>query len=141
MNTVLMTYAARQRWHNEDFFSVAVPDPGSRIGFFRIPDLGSRIPNPYFWEISDRFFVKKFYNSLKIGLNFFLQHFKNKIIYNFVKFMATKKLWQLFFVHPCLLMRFLDPGSGMGKNQDPGSGITIPEPQHCFFSDTRYCDQ
>jgi hypothetical protein len=22
-------------------------DPGSGIGFFRIPDLGSRIPNPY----------------------------------------------------------------------------------------------
>ncbi len=25
----------------------------------------------------------------------------------------------------------LDPGSGMGKNQDPGSGINIPDPQHC----------
>jgi hypothetical protein len=24
-----------------------------------------------------------------------------------------------------------DPGSGMGKNQDPGSGINIPDPQHC----------
>ncbi len=24
----------------------------------------------------------------------------------------------------------LDPGSGMGKNQDPGSGINIPDPQH-----------
>jgi hypothetical protein len=22
-------------------------DPGSGIGFFRVPDLGSRIPNPY----------------------------------------------------------------------------------------------
>ncbi len=29
--------------------------PGSGIGFFRIPDLGSRIPNPYFWELSDNF--------------------------------------------------------------------------------------
>jgi hypothetical protein len=28
---------------------------------------------------------------LKIDPNFFLQHFKNKIILNFVKFMATKK--------------------------------------------------
>jgi hypothetical protein len=29
-----------------------------------------------------------------------------------------------------------DPGSGMGKNQDPGSGINIPDPQHwkwCFI--------
>ncbi len=24
------------------------PDPGSGIGFFRIPDLGSQIPNSYF---------------------------------------------------------------------------------------------
>jgi hypothetical protein len=24
-----------------------------------------------------------------------------------------------------------DPGSGMGKNQDPGSGINIPDPPHC----------
>jgi hypothetical protein len=23
-----------------------------------------------------------------------------------------------------------DPGSGMGKNQDPGSGIDIPDPPH-----------
>ncbi len=23
-----------------------------------------------------------------------------------------------------------DPGSGMGKYQDPGSGINIPDPQH-----------
>jgi hypothetical protein len=25
-----------------------------------------------------------------------------------------------------------DPRSGMGKNQDPGSGINIPDPQHCI---------
>jgi hypothetical protein len=25
-----------------------------------------------------------------------------------------------------------DPASGMGKNQDPGSGINIPDPQQCF---------
>jgi hypothetical protein len=24
--------------------------------------------------------------------------------------------------------------SGMGKNQDLGSGLNIPDPQHCFFS-------
>jgi hypothetical protein len=34
--------------------------------------------------------------------------------------------------HPSLLLLFLDPGSGMDKNQDPGSGIVIPDPQHCF---------
>jgi hypothetical protein len=29
-----------------------------------------------------------------------------------------------------------DPGSGMGKNQDPGSGINIPDPQHCVLQST-----
>jgi hypothetical protein len=30
-----------------------------------------------------------------------------------------------FFFHPSLSLLFLDLGSGMGKNQDPGSGINI----------------
>jgi len=42
--------------------------------------------------------------------------FKNKIIFNFVKFVTTKKIrlqiFSTFFV-----------GSGIDKNQDPGSGI------------------
>ncbi len=75
-------------------------DPGSGIGFFRIPDLGSRIPNPYFWEFSDNFLSKKFNKSLKIGPNFFVQHFKHKIIYNFVKFMAIKKGMTTIFFSP-----------------------------------------
>ncbi len=47
-----------------------------------------------------------------------------------------------------LLLLFLDPGSGMGKNQDPGSGINIPDPQHCsgrylirHSSKHIYCDE
>ena len=92
-------------------------DPGSGIGFFRIPDLGSRIPNPYFWELSDNFLGKKFYNSLKIDPNLFLKHFKNKIIFNFVKFVATKNVWQQILFHPSLLLLFLDPGSEI---RDPG---------------------
>jgi hypothetical protein len=42
-----------------------------------------------------------------------------------------------FFFTPLFSTLFLDPGSeirdpgsGMGKNQDPGSGIYIPDPQH-----------
>jgi hypothetical protein len=72
-----------------------------------MPDLGSRIPNPYFLDL-------------------------------FVKFVATKNGMTTNFSHPSLLLLFLDPGwirdpgSGMGKNQDPGSGINIPDPQHCF---------
>jgi hypothetical protein len=58
---------------------VEILTPGSGIGFF--PDPGSRIadPNPYFLELSDKFLGKKFYNSLKTGPHFFLQHLKNKI--------------------------------------------------------------
>jgi hypothetical protein len=37
---------------------------------------------------------------------------------------------QQIFFHPALLLLFLDPESGMVKNQDPASGINIPDPQH-----------
>jgi hypothetical protein len=44
---------------------------------------------------------------------------------------------QQIFFHRFLLLLFLDPGteirdpeSGVGKNQDPGSGINIPDPPH-----------
>ncbi len=111
---VLQTYCRKR-------ISVADPDPGSgafltpgsRIGFFPDPDLGSRIPNPYFWELSDNFLGKKFYDSLKIGPSFFLQHFKNKyVVFNFVKFIASKKRYdKKFFFHPCLSLVFWYPGS------------------------------
>ncbi len=114
-------------------------DPGSGIGFFgsRIPDLGSRNPNPYFWGLSDNFLSKKFYNSWKLAQIFFLQHFKNKIIFSYVKFVATKKGMRTYFFSPLSFAAVFgsgirDPGSGMGKNQNLGTGINIPDPQHCL---------
>jgi glutamine synthetase len=53
---------------------------------------------------------------LKIGQHFFLEHLNNKIIFNYVKFVATKKGMTTNFFSPLL---FWDPGSGMGKTQDP----------------------
>ncbi len=100
------------------------PDPGSGIGFS-----GSRIPTPYFLELSDKFLGKKFYNSLKTGPNYLLPHLKNKIIFNFV---ATKKGLTTNFFSPLSFVAVFgsgirdprsgirDPGSGMVKNQDPG---------------------
>jgi hypothetical protein len=80
--------------------SVADPDPVS--GAFLTSGSGilsgSRIPNPYFRELGDNFLDKKFYN------------FKNKIIFNFVKFVATIKGMTKNFFHPSLLMLLLDPG-------------------------------
>ncbi len=110
-------------------------------------DPGSRIPNPYFWELSDNFLGKKFYNSLKIGPNFFLQHFKNKIVQFCEIYYFKKKVSQQIFFHPCLSLLFWDPGSeiwdpgsGMGKNQDPGSGINIPDPQDWFWQKLNFLD-
>jgi hypothetical protein len=99
------------------------PDPkpwGSVIGFFQIPDPRSRIPDPgsqthIFESFSDNFLGKKFYNSLKIGPNFFLQHFKNK---QFCEFIATKKRYDNKFFRPSLLLLFLDPRSAI---RNPGS--------------------
>jgi hypothetical protein len=49
-----------------------------------------------------------------------------------VKFVATKKGVTTNFFS---LLSFAPVfGSGMGKNQDPGSGINIPDPQHCIQS-------
>ncbi len=76
--------------------------------------------------------VKKFYNSLKISPIFFLQQFKTEIICNFVKFVATLKVMTTNFFSPLSFVAVLDPGSGMAKNQDPGSGINIPDPQYWY---------
>jgi hypothetical protein len=77
---------------------------------------------------------KNFNNSWKIGPNFFLQHIKNTIIFNFVKLVATKKGMTTNFFSPLSSVAVFgfgirDPGSEMGKNQDSGSGINIPDPQ------------
>jgi hypothetical protein len=42
--------------------------------------------------------------------------------------MFDKKIFFTPLFSTCFWIR--DPGSGMGKNQDPGSGINIPDPQH-----------
>ena len=63
------------------------PRPGSGIGFF--PDPGSQ--THIFESLLTHFWVKKSIILSKTGPNIFLQHFKNKIIYNFGKFGTTKK--------------------------------------------------
>jgi hypothetical protein len=83
--------------------SVADPNPGSGAfwtngsGIWNrfFPDLGSQ--NHIFWELNVNFLGKKLlYNSLKID-QFFFSSVQNKIIFNFVIFVATKKVGQKFF--------------------------------------------
>jgi hypothetical protein len=72
--------------------------------------------------------LDKYYNSLKTGPNFFLQHFKNKIILKFVKFVATKKGLTINFFSP--LSFFAVFGSGI-RDKHPGSatlGNSMPVP-------------
>jgi hypothetical protein len=96
---------------------------------------GPRIRDPEYvlsgYRISDPkpiFFRKKFYIFFENWPKFFSSAFQNKIIFNFVKFVATKKGMTKNFFSP--LSFFAIFGSGMGKNQDPGSGIINPDPQH-----------
>jgi hypothetical protein len=91
-------------------------DTGSGIGFFRIPD-----PKPIFGKPNDTFWGWMFYNSLLIGPNFFLHQFKNNIIFNFVIFVATKKVGQQILFSPLSFVAIFE------------SGINFPEPQQFFY--------
>jgi hypothetical protein len=115
---------------NIHYYSVADPDsgsvafltpgPGIQNGYF--PDPGSRIPTHIF-ESLVKILGKKFYNSLITSTDSFLQHFKNKIIFNFVKFVATKKGMTTIFFTPHLLLLFLDLGWVKLRIRVPGSRI------------------
>ncbi len=104
--------------------SVADPDPGScdfltpgpgsgiRNRFFSV----SRIQTNIFGMLVTNFWVK---SSIILRKLFFLQHIKNKLIYIFVKFVATKKdLWKQIFFSPLsfvavfgwVKIRIRDPG-------------------------------
>jgi hypothetical protein len=61
------------------------------------PLYGTSESQPYIFENLLTILVKKFYNSLKIGPNFFLQQFKTEIICNFVKFVAMTVMTTIFF--------------------------------------------
>ena len=106
------------------------PGSGSGIGFFWIPDLdpGSL---PHIFQNLLTILVKKFYNSLKIGPNFFLQQFKTENL-QFCEICGYIKSYDnKIFFHPSLLLLFLirDPGwlkSGSGIwDKHPGSAMLL----------------
>jgi hypothetical protein len=93
-------------------------DPGSRI-----PDLWSRIPNPYFWGLSDNVLRKSTIILCE------LTHILSVPVQILNIFFTLWYLWiqnrKNNFVSPRLLMLLLDRGSAKEKNQDP-------DPQHCI---------
>ena len=106
-----------------DLGSGAFLTPGSGIRDRFFPDPGSQ--THIFKSLVTICLGKKFYNSLKIGPNFFLQHFKNKIFQFCEIYGSTKKGMTTNFFSPMSFIAVFesgirDPGSGMGKNQDPG---------------------
>jgi hypothetical protein len=103
--SVLSSVASRVADPDPGSCAFLIPGPGSGIRNRFITDSGSQ--TPYFLELNDKFLGKKFYNSLKTGPNLFLQHLKNKIIFNFVKFVATKKgMTTKFFLPLCFVEVF-----------------------------------
>jgi hypothetical protein len=60
---------------------------------------------------------------MKLAQIFFFQHFKNKIVFNFVKLEATKKDMTTNFFHPPLLLLFLDTYGIRDKH--PGSATLL----------------
>ncbi len=95
-------------------------DPGSGMSFFL--DLGSRVldPKPTFQRAYLQLLGLKYWNSINkksIGTNF-LRLFKKKIIFNFVTFMATKKVGQKN--SPLFLIVLVGPGRKKIRIRDPG---------------------
>jgi hypothetical protein len=89
--------------------------PGSGIGFFRIPDLGSRISDPgsqthIFEGLATIFWVKTSIILGKLGQILVLQHIKNKIIFSFVKFVATKNALTKNFFSPLYFVAVFGSG-------------------------------
>ncbi len=79
------------------------------MSFFRISDLESWIPSPYRISESFEFFVSWL---TYVGHMLVRYEFKNKIIFNFVKFVASKKARQRTF--------YFSSSFWMEKNQYPG---------------------
>jgi hypothetical protein len=98
--------------------SGAFLNSGSGIGFFRISD-----PKPILFieSLMTIFWVKSLTILGKIGPNFFIHKFKNKI-FNFLIFVATKNIRQQIFFHHLLLL-FFYPRSGMDKNLSPKGAL------------------
>ncbi len=125
-------------WHKMATFQVAdlgsgaFLTPGSRIRNRFFPDLGSQT---HIFESSVT--IVWVINSIilqKLAQIFFITSAKLTNFQFWENCVYLKRYDNKFFCTPlfCCCFWIWDPGSGMGKNQDQGSGINIPDPQHWF---------
>jgi hypothetical protein len=101
---------------------------------------GSRISDPgsqthIFESLVTIFWLK---SSVILGkfAQIFSSAFQKRNSFQFCEICGYRKRYDKKFFFTacpffCCCFWIRDPGSGMGKSQDPGSGINIPDPQHC----------
>ncbi len=88
--------------------------PGSGSGT-QISNAGSRIWDNILKSIAKNFWVKYTLILCHLAESVFLFRLKNNLIFNFFKFMATKKGKTTNFP-PSSFLLLLDPGPGLEKN-------------------------
>ena len=93
----------RNAWDTVPFWPV---DPGSGIGFFSNPRSRILDPNPIFLRTYWQFWFKSSRILWKFAQIFFFSSSKLKYFAILLNFWLHKKLWQLIFFHPSLLLLF-----------------------------------
>ncbi len=148
----MYSFNSDNRHHSNDAPTdrfIILVDPSRLTNNVADPDPGSRIPNLYFWELCDNFLGNKFYKFFKLA-KFFSSTLKKWNNLQFCEICGYIKRYDKIFFSPLSFVPVFgfrireprsvirnprsgirDTGYGMGKNQDPGSGINIPDPQHC----------
>ncbi len=102
------------------YFSVADPDPGS--GAFLTPGPGSQ--NHIFESLMAIFCIESYITLWKLAI-------QTQNNFQFCEICGYKKGMTKHFFSPLSFVAVF--GSGIGKNQDPGSGINISDPQHWYI--------
>jgi hypothetical protein len=84
-----------------------------------------------FWG-KNTFFLYQFNKKIPILYNLWLQkRYDNKLPPLLFAAVIGSRIWDPRYEVRDQGSGIRNKGSGMGKNQDPGSGVNIPDPQHC----------
>ncbi len=154
-NVLMWEHAVENKWvYDPVWYStvlrIRIRDPGL-CAFLtpgsRISDPGSRISDPgsqthIFESLVTTFWVKSSIILWNLAQIFFLSSSKLNN-FTFCEICGYKKMFDKNFFSslsflPVFGSGIRDPRSGMGKNQDPGSGINIPDPPHWYCTRKSY---